>query len=301
MSAERDVTRVVRSWLGEDEHESADAILGIVLSRLDATPQRRSWWPARRSAAMNAYAKLATVAAAVLMVAVIGSQFVPFIGTPGTSVAPPPTASPAATPAPTVAPAATTMQWPTTESALEPGTYRTAWWLFNVDLTATVPAGWFWSTGGPNFAQLSPDGVLGGLTFHTPDQVPADPCDPDKGFVALTDKSVDGLVAAISDRPMVTYSKVVETALGGYSARQLTVTGPDTYEGCRLTETNEMPLWKLPLGLVWTIGAGRTSTITIVDVAGVTLAVTVDETGLTDQQKADAQAIFTSIQLAPKT
>ena len=161
-----------------------------------------------------------------------------------------------------------------------------------------MPGGWSGKIGGPNFAE--PARRSGGRnSFHTPDQVPADPCDPDKGFVALTDKSVDGLVAAISERPMVTYSDVVETTLGGYPARQLTITGPDTYEGCRLTETNEMPVWKLPLGLVWSIPAGRTSTITIVDVAGVTLAVVVDETGFTDQQKAEARAIFNSVQLAP--
>ena len=48
MSTERDVTRIVRSWLRTDEHESADRVLDTVLDLLDATPQRRSWWPARR-------------------------------------------------------------------------------------------------------------------------------------------------------------------------------------------------------------------------------------------------------------
>ena len=43
MSQKRDVTRIFRSWIREDQHESADRILGVVLDLLDATPQRRSW------------------------------------------------------------------------------------------------------------------------------------------------------------------------------------------------------------------------------------------------------------------
>jgi hypothetical protein len=77
MSQERDVTRLVRSWIREEQHESADRILGVVLDRLDTTPQRRSWWSARRPNRMNTYAKLIAAAAAVLVVAVVGYQFLP--------------------------------------------------------------------------------------------------------------------------------------------------------------------------------------------------------------------------------
>ena len=77
MSQERDVTRLVRSWIREDQHESADRILGVVLDRLDTTPQRRSRWPAWRSNSMNTYAKLIAAAAAVLLVAVVGYQILP--------------------------------------------------------------------------------------------------------------------------------------------------------------------------------------------------------------------------------
>ena len=80
MSQQRDVTRLVRSWIREDQHESADRILGVVLDRLDATPQRRSWWPAWRSNRMNTYAKLIVAATAVLVVAIVGYQFLPRSG-----------------------------------------------------------------------------------------------------------------------------------------------------------------------------------------------------------------------------
>ena len=80
MSADRDTTRIVRSWLRTDEHESADRILGDVLALLDATPQRRPMWPARRIADMNTFAKLATAIAAVVVAAVVGVNLLPGSG-----------------------------------------------------------------------------------------------------------------------------------------------------------------------------------------------------------------------------
>ena len=99
MSAERDVNRIVRSWLRTDEHESADTVLQTVLSKLDTTPQRRSWWPTWRSNRMNTYAKLLAAAAAVLVVAVVGYQFLPRNGGPGGQ----PTIAPTIAPSPSQA------------------------------------------------------------------------------------------------------------------------------------------------------------------------------------------------------
>ena len=48
MSANRDLTHTVRSWLQEDGHEDASRVLDLVLDQLDATPQRRVGWLARR-------------------------------------------------------------------------------------------------------------------------------------------------------------------------------------------------------------------------------------------------------------
>ena len=76
MSTDRDTTRIVRSWLRTDEHESADRVLDAVLDQLDTTPQRRAtWWPARRFPEMNNSAKLALAAAAVVVAALLGISF----------------------------------------------------------------------------------------------------------------------------------------------------------------------------------------------------------------------------------
>ena len=56
--------------------------------------QRRPWWPARRSSPMNTYAKLIVAAAAVLIVAVVGYQFLPRTGGVGGE----PTISPSPSP-----------------------------------------------------------------------------------------------------------------------------------------------------------------------------------------------------------
>ena len=48
MSTERDVTRIVRSWLEEGATALPDRVLDAVLDQVPATSQRRPLWPARR-------------------------------------------------------------------------------------------------------------------------------------------------------------------------------------------------------------------------------------------------------------
>src|SRR5215213_7572148 len=81
MTVERDPgTRIVLSWLREETHENAERVLLRALDEVDTTPQRRSWWPAWRTSPMNTYAKLIAAAAAVLVVAAVGYQFLPRSG-----------------------------------------------------------------------------------------------------------------------------------------------------------------------------------------------------------------------------
>jgi hypothetical protein len=135
MSTDRDITRIVRSWLRTDETDSADRVLGTVLDRLDATPQRTAtWWPARRISQMNTTVKLVVGVAAAVLVALVGFTIVN-----GTAVGgPAPTPSPEPTPAPT--PAA--RQLPSVGD-LEAGTYRVDDAGITLrSFTLTVPDGW---------------------------------------------------------------------------------------------------------------------------------------------------------------
>jgi hypothetical protein len=102
MSTERDVTRIVRSWLRTDEHESADRVLDAVLDQLDTTPQRRAGWPAWRTPTMNKFVTIGLGAAAVVVLLLVGSQL---LGSPTTNLGGPgveatPTAEPTTEPTP---------------------------------------------------------------------------------------------------------------------------------------------------------------------------------------------------------
>lgn len=94
MTTERDPrTRIVLSWLREDTHENAERVLLRALDEVDATPQRRSWWPAWRTNRMNTFARSIAAAAAVVVVAVVAYTVLPGLGIvgPGASPSPSPT------------------------------------------------------------------------------------------------------------------------------------------------------------------------------------------------------------------
>ena len=55
-----------------DRRENADEPLAGYLDEVDATRQRRSWWPACRNFHMSKLAATAAAAATVLVVAVVG-------------------------------------------------------------------------------------------------------------------------------------------------------------------------------------------------------------------------------------
>ena len=95
MRTDRETTRFVRSWLEEGVTALPDRVLDAVLDQVPATPQRRRFWSAWRPNQMNLYAKLLAGAAAVLLVAVVGYQFLPGRGldSGGPTVAPSPTSA----------------------------------------------------------------------------------------------------------------------------------------------------------------------------------------------------------------
>jgi hypothetical protein len=99
-TSDRNVDRVIRSWLHEDRHEDISRVAGAVLDLLDTTPQRRHpWWPARRIPFMNKPVSLGLGAAAVVAALVIGVRV---LGAPAPGdVGSTPSALSSLTPAPT--------------------------------------------------------------------------------------------------------------------------------------------------------------------------------------------------------
>jgi len=182
MSADRDTTRIVRSWLRTDEHESADRILDDVLGRLDATPQRRSWWPAWRIADMNTYAKLAIGVAAVAVVAVIGINLLPEsdggVGGPAASPSPSPAVSPSPSPSPLPSPSPSPVAAFLPAGPLSVGPHTVIY--DGVPMSFNLPtSGWTAESPGNSIGKgeyPQPDWVGVDFWLNAPDNVYADPC-----------------------------------------------------------------------------------------------------------------------------
>ena len=225
MDSNRDVARVVESWLRTDEHESADRVLSAVLALLDTTPQRRSWWPAPRSADMNTYAKLALAAIAVVAVAVVGFSLRPQgsgVGGGGSTStqSPSPSPSPVATPSPSPTPVVVFP--PAGDLAVGTRHHMT---LEGVPFTFTVPTT-DWTSNGQfgidKTAGIGPQGASFILWTDSPVGVFADPCKQQEGPALGT--SIDDLadaVAAIPGTDLV--SGPTDVTVGGHPAKQVVI------------------------------------------------------------------------------
>jgi hypothetical protein len=287
MTTERDPgTRLVLSWLREDAHENAEHVLLRALDVVDTTPQRRAWWPARR-AFMPPYAKLLAAAAAVAVVAVVGYNLLPGNGIGGPE-----------TPAPTATPTASAVALPSDDTAsLTAGDYVTgAPWPIRI--TVTVPAGWHGHVPGPYYADLWTTGSTGGLYLLRPSEVAVDPCDSSKGF-ADVGASVDSLVVALQRMTGVSVTNVTSTTVAGYRGTALVVTAPPAITGCKLTDAG-FTIWQNPLGgQSPTFAPGESIRVWVLDVAGQRLVICNQDAGYSATDRAQAQAVFDSIRIAP--
>jgi hypothetical protein len=211
MTTERDTTRLVRSWLRVDEHENADRILENVLGALDATPQRRRIWPARRVPTMNSYAKLALAAAAVVVIAIAGLKFLPGNRGPGGTLA---------TPTPTLA---------SNGSFPPPGAVavgRHAMILEGIHLTVDVAKpGWTASPyGNLQKGDYGTPASIGTVFWsNAPDNVYADPCahshlDPAPAHTAA---AMAAVVSTLAGTDLVTAPTSV--SIGGASGQHVAV------------------------------------------------------------------------------
>jgi hypothetical protein len=283
MSTDRDVTRIVRSWLHEDGYEDADRILNVVLDEIDTTPQRRASWLARRFPPMNSnFVRVALAAAALVIVAVVGYQFLgdSNTGGPGVTETPQPTASPAVTPEPSAA-----VIPPLPEGTLTAGTYRLRPFASaTMTIDATVPDGG-WQGGlpqaisGPRGNSNGPNGVVVG--FLKAQTVNSDPCHwdkdgsgsaPQEGDVEVG-PTVDDLAEALAGSSAYESTTPVDATLDGFSGKRLELhlapdaSGCDTFEG----EENQYFVFGGQDGFFFAQGGANRWQITIVDVDGTRL------------------------------
>jgi hypothetical protein len=225
MSADRDVTRIVRSWLHEEAHEDADRILGLVLDAIDTTPQRRATWLARRFASMNNNLMRAALVAAVLVVAVIiGAKLLqqPSVGSP--SVEPSPSAAPSAS-----APARLDLL-PTGDLAA--GTYEIDK-VFPVRLTFSVPVGFGHGRGAADGVGIQGNPSGRGFEFQIAKNVYPDPCHTHAGAAnPPIGPSVDELVTAMTTLVGFQAGPVTDVSIGGLPAKAFDLTNDIDQSTC---------------------------------------------------------------------
>jgi hypothetical protein len=216
-------TRIVLSWLREDAHENAEHALLRALDEVETTPQRRSWRPARRSPAMNAYAKLAIAAAAVLLVAIVGYRFLPSNSVTGGA----PTAAPSqASAPPSASPSASAVgssQIP--EGSITAGTYD----LDSANgVTVDIPVGWSGCCGGGVITKADAAGNdIGGILYFedvADIDVYNDPCHWSLG--QTKPRGVAAIAAALSAQPTRQGSKPQDVTVASLPGVHVRLTVP---------------------------------------------------------------------------
>jgi hypothetical protein len=192
MSAERDVDRIVRSWLLDGATALPDRVLDAVLNQVPATSQRRRL-PVWR-VDMSRLSQATIAAAAVLVVAVVGVTLLPRLAGSGNGPISVPTGA-ARTPLPSPTTVASAVPSPSVQAnelgadhigqGLRPGTYAVPARRFGRPFSITVPAGWKLADLDSATAAFTSSG--GGNPYFGVFRISAvyrDPCHPEAGYGA---------------------------------------------------------------------------------------------------------------------
>jgi hypothetical protein len=222
MSTDRDVTRIVRSWLDEGVTALPDRVLDLVLDQIPATPQRRASWLARRFPVMTNYVRFVAAAAAIILFAVLAVKVIPGLGVGG------PSATPTPEPTPSASQRAATPTGPVT-----PGnTQATA--VFSTPFTWYASnSGWLFDGETANSVDIHAEqGGFRGLTLYTDVRLYKDPCDDSKGLVIPAAATPQDLATAIASLPGAEVSAVTAVAVDGHAGSQVDFSVPPSAPGC---------------------------------------------------------------------
>lgn len=214
---DRDVTRIVESWLEDGVTQLPDRVLDEVERQLPATHQRRAGWLARRFPVMNNTTLRYGIAAAVVVIAaLVGIRFLPSdVGGPG------PTSTPTAEPTPISTPAPLGSR-----ESMAPGDYAVPG--FRAEITVAVPSGG-WSSNG-NWVLAAPatdpdNGIT--IRFYTIPNLAVDPLSHAAGNLdPPVGPTVDDLVEAIVAHPGWIASEPTDITIDGRDGQLVTITIP---------------------------------------------------------------------------
>jgi hypothetical protein len=272
MSTDRETTRIVRSWLEEGVTKLPDRVLDAVLDQVPATPQRRSWWPARRFATMNRHARRLSIAAAAVVIAVAAYTLAPrVIGPGGGGQTPSP--APSVSPRPSTA-GASPGPWVLHDGPLAAHDYFVRPFATpndTITFTFSVPDGWF----GAMAAVAPPTGfdppAGSAIGFLRVTQVHSDPChwktdgEPAPGFAPNVDDLVSALAGQVGES-----TEPTDTTLAGFPGQRLDLIAPADLQAC---DDGEYWFFEAEGMGIRAQGPGDRFHLVIVDVDGTTIAV----------------------------
>jgi hypothetical protein len=239
MSTDPETTRIVRSWLMTDEHESATGVVEVALAEIETTPQRRAtWWPVRRTPTMNKILGFGLAAAAVVAVVLIGSQVIGS-NTGGVGADPTSTATPEPTPTPvpslaepSSAPEGELPEGPFvwSDPALETPPFDGG-----PLMTVTIPAsGWIYDSalsGAPlikgDEVQNLPEAAMLVMPTQAGIYVYGDPCRYESTTPDVPATTVDEVTAALAAQASRDASDPVDVTVGGYAGKSIILHVPD--------------------------------------------------------------------------
>jgi hypothetical protein len=250
MTQQRDIERLLDHWFSDGPDQAPDRVVDIVTDRIERQSQRPAWRLQWRPTPVNAYAKIAVAAAAVLVVALVGYNLLPAgsTGVGGPAATPSPTAAP--TTAPTAAPSTAPLsraEYPawykadseTTGAGILPAGKHTTR-AFTSPFTYSVPEGWvndldvsiaygLFPDTPANKAEYALSGEMAHGIFMVSVESPYFFCEAWEKTSGTADERAAFLVA--SDAFAV--SEPVDVTIGGLTGKQVDVRlDPDWTETC---------------------------------------------------------------------
>jgi hypothetical protein len=234
MTAERELTRTVQTWLQDGVSALPDHVLVDVLDQVPAIRQEHGWLAERRSRPVQTSLSLSLAAAAVVALAVAGLTLVPrYINGVGGPLVPSPSTSPSTSP---------TSTGPTGRVDMQVSGVP-------VSFTISLPEGWHVSHNTPNMSGFAairastapPNGMS--VSLHAVANTFADPCgqEPHDPVIGPT---VDDLVEVLGQIPNTTSTKPVDATLGGLPARYIEMTSDDPLP----CSPSRFFVWETPTG-----------------------------------------------------
>jgi hypothetical protein len=293
MTTRPDTDRQIRAFLEDNRVDLPDHVYDVVRGQIEHKRQRVVIGPWREEH-MGKLAIFGIAAAAVVLVAVVGTRLLPTESGVGGAPIGAATPTPAATPKPAA--------WAASPGPVAAGTY----YIPNPpdtnlsQLTFTLPAGWT----SADIAAKDP-GTAGEVMFTTwavTDIFP-DACKWSEANVVNVGTSVDQFMTALAGQKSRTASAVTDTTLAGFPGKQITMTVAPTLKTSTCTDGN-LRYWPAPGpdfgGGMCCNQTGNIDVVSAIDVLGKRVVVIARHyPGSSSASLAELQSVVDSIRIQP--